>query len=71
MACGSRDFLYEDNSDAINTVETDMLQNDKELDLKRKRKKSSVYYKFCDKVCLSCDGLKTHVTKKIPCFKAQ
>lgn len=38
MACGSRDFLYEDDSDASNTVEADMLQNDKELDLKRKRK---------------------------------
>ena len=53
-------------------IDTDMLQNTEELNLKinswikitPSKKILSFQSEFCDKVCLSSGGLKKHATKK-------
>ena len=59
------------------TIDTDMLQNDEDLNLQinsyiknmPSKAKSCFQYEFC-KVCLSSDGLKRHVTIKAPIFQS-
>ena len=70
MASGSSDFLYEDGFDALTAViNVDMLQNDRQLNLKINSNKIKLLIRILWYGLLISGSLKRHVKKKAAIFQ--